>query len=355
MIKISELRDENKDRWDNFVQKHKDARFYHLFGFKEVLEGLYRDRSFYLIVENENGIIAVLPIFLVKTALFNKAVSLPFAEYAGILGGDLNDSEMKLLVNYLIDFLKERNVPYLEINGGLGLSEVLMRKFFQRLVFGQYAELELTSIKDIWENKLDGQVKKAIRKAKNFEIDFFEETSESSISNYFYPLYLKSMKRKGSPAQSLKFFIDCYCHLGEYFKIFFVRDGEKITTALQGYFTNKRVFIQHIVSEVDNFEKRPVDFIHWEFIKWACENGFKFFDFGMVRYEGQRRFKEKWGVKLSDYSYYYLLNPKMCNIIPKPITPLSPKIVFLTKIWKRAMPQIVGNFIGPFIRAQLGK
>ncbi|MFH1202745.1 MAG: GNAT family N-acetyltransferase [Candidatus Omnitrophota bacterium] len=354
-MKVSEFREGDRQRWDDFVLKNSFVRFYHLSGFKDVLEKFYRDRSFYLIFENDDEIKAVLPIFLLKTLFFHKALSLPFAEYAGIMGENLSSSEMEFIVNYLKGFLLEHDVPYLEINAGLGMPQDFMQTNFKHSIFGQYAELELTSIHDLWENSLDYQVKKAIRKSEKSGLDLIEDTTIASLSGNFYPLYLKSMKRMGSPPLPLKFFLDCYNSLQKYLKIFFVKDGKRITTALQGYVTNKRVFIQHIVSEVDNFEKRPVDFLHWAFIKWACENGCKFFDFGMSRYEGQRRFKAKWGVKFNDYSFYYLFKPGVNIAVPSPLTPLSDRMVFLTKAWRIAMPEIVGNFIGPFIRAQLGK
>ena len=57
----------------------------------------------------------------------------------------------------------------------------------------------------------------------------------------------------------------------------------------------QRVVITQTISAADDWSLRPNDLTHWAFVAWACRHGLRWFDFGSARYEGQRRFKEKWG------------------------------------------------------------
>ena len=117
-----------------------------------------------------------------------------------------------------------------------------------------------------------------------------------------------------------------------------------------GIVTTRRINILQIVSEERYKELRPNDLIHWSFIQWAIRNAFEWFDFGIVRYEGQRRFKKKWGTTLSPYRilFYDVLGKK--THLAKT---WSPEI--LSWLWKRMIPRSVGARLGRHIRERYGR
>jgi hypothetical protein len=99
-----------------------------------------------------------------------------------------------------------------------------------------------------------------------------------------------------------------------------------------------------------NFQNiRPNDAVHWEFIRWACNNGFKWFDFGRVREgSGQFEYKGKWGPKLKELPSYFLLwKAKEIPIVDPSQHSLA------TKIWGK-MPLLATKLVGMRLRKGLG-
>jgi hypothetical protein len=117
-----------------------------------------------------------------------------------------------------------------------------------------------------------------------------------------------------------------------------------------GFTVGKRIQITHIVSDEMSWGLRTNDLVHWEFIKWGCENGYSEFDFGSVRYDGQRRYKKKWGTKTENGGYYFL------STMPAKIRTFgssSKTMRTFSKIWSLCVPRFVTPILGPVIRKQL--
>ena len=344
----------NRQEWNRLVLSHPQSRFYQLAEYQDVLKEVFRYKPVNLIFKDGNETIGIFPIYLVKTIFFKKLVSIPFSEYGGIFTNFMDKLDFSLIRACLKELIRKYSVQYLEINAGLGLPQEVMQKEFFCYPFHHYAELELNSQEKLWEG-FEYQVRKAVNKAIRSGVECFQQTDTASIKDLFYPLYLRANRRLNSPPLGLNYFLSCYRNLKERMKIFYARHSKKIIAALLGFSTDERVYIQYIVSDERQHERRSVDLVHWEYIKWAIQNRFKFFDFGPVRYEGQSRYKLKWNANLKTYNIFYLFenSNKKCRL-PVPITPLSPQIGLFKKAWKMQLP-LVQNAIGPWIRWNLAK
>jgi lipid II:glycine glycyltransferase (peptidoglycan interpeptide bridge formation enzyme) len=199
-------------------------------------------------------------------------------------------------------------------------------------------------------------VRKAVRKAQKANLVAYEETTEETITQKFYPLYLLSMKRLGTPPHPKKLFLNYLRYLADNMKLFLVDDGDLTVATLLGFVVGKRVHIIHTASDPDYWDKRPNDLAHWAFIEWACNEGYEIFDFAIIRYEGQQRYKEKWGVQLFDYSYYYLFSE---NAKKKDVTPIDPSsrrgIRLFSWLWRNCVPLGLTEPLGSPIRRRLGR
>ena len=85
-------------------------------------------------------------------------------------------------------------------------------------------------------------------------------------------------------------------------------------------------------------------------IKWAYNNSYRVFDFGIARYEGQKRFKAKWGTIFHDYSYYFY--PRNVDFLKRKI---YAEQTILNKLWSKYIPYRLARIIGPIVRRRLGK
>jgi len=78
-VRLWTLGEVDRGRWDAFVRSCPEATFFHLTGWKSVIEKVLGHPTFYLYAESSNGIEGVLPLAHVRSYLFGNAlVSTPF-------------------------------------------------------------------------------------------------------------------------------------------------------------------------------------------------------------------------------------------------------------------------------------
>ncbi|HIC90929.1 MAG TPA: peptidoglycan bridge formation protein FemAB, partial [Syntrophaceae bacterium] len=84
-LEICNLEKNEEKEWDDYVCKSNSSTFYHMIGWKKVVEKTYGHKPIYLIAKEDGVIKGILPLFLMKSMLFGtKLVSVPFAPYCGV-------------------------------------------------------------------------------------------------------------------------------------------------------------------------------------------------------------------------------------------------------------------------------
>ena len=140
--------------------------------------------------------------------------------------------------------------------------------------------------------------------------------------------------------------------LGARLRIFWALRGTVKLAGLLGFACGQRVSITNIVSDERYWDLRPNDLVHWEFVKWASAEGYRYFDFGSVRYGGQRQFKSKWGCVLADSGYYFLA-PHGAGAAQETFDSSSGTMQAASKLWARLMPPEMAQRLGPVLRRNL--
>src|SRR3979411_2531291 len=88
-VTIRALAPGDEQRWDSFVEAAPEATFFHLSGWKEVIERAFNHRTFYLIAERQSAVTGVLPLTLVRTKLFGASlISNAFCVEGGPVAAD---------------------------------------------------------------------------------------------------------------------------------------------------------------------------------------------------------------------------------------------------------------------------
>jgi CelD/BcsL family acetyltransferase involved in cellulose biosynthesis len=155
----------------------------------------------------------------------------------------------------------------------------------------------------------------------------------------------------GVPPHSVDYYIECYRAFGDRMKIFWAIRHGKTIAGLLGFASGQRVNIVNTVSDAVAWEHRPNDLLHWEYIKWAHGQGYGYFDFGSVRYEGQFRYKEKWGCTITKHGHYFI--PAGDTVGKSTFDSSSRTMQMFAKTWSRYVPCSVSIVVGPMIRKQL--
>ena len=360
MIKAELLQQQDEQLWDEFVISHPDGRFSQTVAYKKVIEETYGDVAKYIVLKNNDQILSILPIFYWKNIFrIENLISVPFADYGGILTKNIKKSEADIFINFAKEAIDELNAPFLRIRANINLDKQdYLLNYFIKKKNDQRAVLKLDHPNILWKKIFSRSVRKCVNTAHREGLTCKIETSQDSISNYFYPLYLKTMKRFGTPPHSLLYFQNKLKYFSDEMKLFLVKDKDIIVAALLGFAIGQTVQITKTVSNAKYWHKRPNDLAHWEFIKWAAENNFTYFDFGPVRYPNQAKYKIKWGAQLSDNYSYYLFNKKLgkADKIKLKRLSASEKLFerYFAKLWSY-LPFSITRYLGPFIRKNMGR
>ena len=73
-MKISELNEDKRPFWDNFVQHHPHSLPQHLSGWQEVIQNVYGYQTRYLLAEEAGKIVGILPLFWVNSFIMGSIV-----------------------------------------------------------------------------------------------------------------------------------------------------------------------------------------------------------------------------------------------------------------------------------------
>jgi hypothetical protein len=108
--------------------------------------------------------------------------------------------------------------------------------------------------------------------------------------------------RHGTPPLPLAYWETCRQRLGPAWRLFQAWHEGRPVAQLLGFSVGCRVAITTIVSDEERaWPVRAADAVHAGLLAAACREGNTTFDFGAARYEGQRRYKTKWGCRLVPY------------------------------------------------------
>lgn len=394
-IKIKPLQSTDNPAWDAYVHAHPQATLYHLSGWKNIIEKTYGHKTYYLMaIKNihqppanqtnpsnssnpmnsnnsmnsnnptnpSNSIVGLLPLVHLKHFLFgNSLISIPFFD----LGGTLADSKEteKALLSEAINLAQELKVNSIELRHTQPLSclnkinsknstnssnpinsltiVTKSQKVRMLLHLPQSSEILMKSFK----SKLRSQIKKPMKEG------LYSKVGGSELLEDYYHVFCINMRDLGSPVHSKKFIR----HVLEEFP-----DKSRIVIV---YKDNQPVACSFVVGFKETLENpwtsalrrysdlSPNMLLYWTMLKYACENGLKYFDFGRSSPgEGTYKFKEQWGARPTPLYWHYI------SLDGQPLdADTSEKSKFEKAIhyWQK-LPVPVTKILGPMIRKHIG-
>ncbi|HRD65452.1 MAG TPA: FemAB family PEP-CTERM system-associated protein [Candidatus Competibacter sp.] len=334
------LSESDKNRWNAFVQAADDATCYHQAGWKEVIENTFGHKTFYLISEDgSKKIKGILPLVQLKSLLFgNFLVSLPYFNYGGACVS--NQEGLRDLLNEAKIIAAETNAKYIEFRHARHLYEELpvkKTKVAMELALPEDAEQLLK----LFPSKLRSQIKKPQKEGMSSKIGKIDEVEN------FYAVFSQNMRDLGTPVYSIKFFKNILKTFPDSTWICTVslKSGLPVASAFLVGFKGK-LEIPWASSLRKYNSLSPNMLLYWSVLKFACESGFRIFDFGRsTPGEGTYRFKEQWGAKPVQLYWHYWL--KQDAVLPE-LNPKNPKYQVAIRLWQK-MPVPLTRVLGPII------
>ena len=193
-----------------------------------------------------------------------------------------------------------------------------------------------------FKSKLRSQIKKALKVGLKAEIGGFE------LLDYFYEVFLVNMRDLGSPVHSKRLMENVLRHFPNDAKIIIVcNNGQAVAGSIVVGFKN--ILENPWSSSLRRFGHLNANMLlYWTMLEYACENGFKQFDFGRsTPDEGTYKFKEQWGASPKPLHWQYIAVAGKCS---EPVDfRRSLPMVLAERTWMW-LPVALTRVIGPSIR-----
>lgn len=332
----------DKTRWDEFVTRCPKATFFHLSGWKDIIEGVFHHRAHYLVAQRGDMIVGVLPLAQMRSVVFGHAlVSLPFCVYGGCAATEpealakLHTHAVKLAERLNADHLELRNVESREPTW----AHQDLYATFRREILPE-VEANMLAI----PRKQRAMVRKGIKAGLASEID-------GSVERFF-ALYADNMHRHGTPPFAKHYFSELKRVFEANCEVLTVVDasGKPVSGVLSFYFRDE-VLPYYAGDVAEARDLAANDFKYWEVMRRACERGLRVFDFGRSkRGTGSFDFKRNWGFEARTLYYEYKL--LRGERVPEN-NPLNPKYQLAIHAWRK-LPRPLVNWLGPHIVRNLG-
>lgn len=328
-------------RWDQFVKSSPDGTFFHLSGWKEVIERAFGYPVYFLYSERAGQITGVLPLGQVKSVLFgNSLSSVPFCVYGGVIAED--EPSAKVLREAACELADKLGVDALELknrapsNQGWPVKELYVT--FRKEISPDPEE----NLKAI-PRKQRAMVRKGIKAGLSAEI--------VEGSDRFFRIYAESVRNLGTPVMPLKYFRLLREVFGDACDVLVVtHEGQDIAAVMSFYFRDEVLpYYGGSIPLARNLKGN--DFMYWELMRRCGERGIRVFDYGRSKVgAGSYSFKKNWGFTPEPLHYeYYLVKS---TSVPE-INPNNPKYQMFIKAWQK-LPLPIANTIGPLLARKLG-
>jgi FemAB-related protein (PEP-CTERM system-associated) len=339
-MKIRLLTDTDCRAWDQYVAESSEATCYHLAGWKKVIEESFGHKTFYLLSEDQSGkITGILPMVHLKSFLFGSfMISLPYFNYGGICAQD--KESYSLLFNEAARLAREAGAGYIEFRDRKSADNGLPKKESKVSMLLSLPSSE----KLLWDSlgsKLRSQVKRPEKEG------MYSRMGREDELDTFYEVFSENMRDLGTPVYSKTFFHNILKAFPSTSWIcsIYTKGGKAVAS---GFLTGFKDFLEiPWASSLRAYNSSgPNMLLYWTCLKFACDSGYKVFDFGRsTPHEGTYRFKEQWGGKPHQLYWYYWM--RSGEAMPQ-LNPHNPKFTKAIDIWKR-LPVSLTRLIGPAI------
>ena len=342
-VRIGCLARGDEKRWDAFVLTRPDGTFFHLAGWRRVIETAFRHRTYYLMAERDGTVTGVLPLTLVKTPLFGASlISNAFCVQGGPIAADA--TSLTALDAAAVRLMEELRVPVLEFRSASNHRSDWTAKGDLYAGFRKAIDPSVDKNMKTIPRKQRAMVRKGIQNGLRSEID--------RDADRLHRVYGESVRNLGTPVFPKRYFELLLATFPAQSDIVTIvtREGGPVASVLNFYFRDE-VLPYYGGGTSDARRLAANDFMYWEVMRRACERGCRVFDFGRSKTgTGAYDFKTYWGFEPVPLVYQFRLAPG--RTIPD-LNPLNPKFALFVKLWKM-LPLALAARLGPPIVRGLG-
>jgi FemAB-related protein (PEP-CTERM system-associated) len=196
-LTVRSLRPGDERRWDDLVVAHSRGTFFHLCGWKRVIERAFRYRTYYLVAERGGTMTGVLPLSHVKSLLFGSSlISNAFAVSGGPIATDADS--LRMLEAEAVRLMEDLAVPVLELRDFSASRADWPSRSNLYVVFRRALDPSIEGNLKAIPRKQRAMVRKGIRNGLRSEIDHDVDR--------LYRVYAESVHNLGTPVLPKRYF-----------------------------------------------------------------------------------------------------------------------------------------------------
>ena len=336
--RIADLTAAEESAWDAYVTAHESATVFHTLAWKRSIERAFGFRSTYLYASRGPHLCGVLPLFLVSNPVIGKVlVSTPFAVYGGPCADDAESCEC--LLQRASALSEELGVQYLELRNREYCPPDT--RFHRKNLYVAF-DCELPADPEKLMKQFPRDTRYMVRKAQKKGLT---SVIDNGRLDDCYDLYAESVTNLGTPVFSKRYFEILSEEFGKTLEIMIIEQGGKTPVAAVLSFRFRDWIVPYYGGS--GFKGRAVaanNFMYWEVMRTAIEQGVRHYDFGRSKLNtGAHFFKTQWNMREYPLPYHFQLvrRKEMPNF-----SPANAKFKPAIAIWKR-MPLPLAKLIGP--------
>jgi FemAB-related protein (PEP-CTERM system-associated) len=302
----------------------------------------------------------LLQLAHLKSRLFgNSLISIPYFDFGGLLAK--SEAAEKALVSEAVNLAERLTASQIELRhtepvawleSASGHSPIFQKRNGWVSFSKKHKVRMLLDLPDSSETlmksfpaKLRSQIKKPTKEGLKAKIGGRE------LLDDFYHVFLINMRDLGSPVHSREMMGAVLEEFPEDARMVIVyKDGQPLACSLMVGF--KDTMENPWASALKDYSRlSPNMLLYWTMIEYACDNGFRYFDFGRSSPdEGTYRFKQQWGAKPVQLHWQFVaLNGHPIETEKAEAS----KFEMAVRCWQK-LPVSVTRVIGPRIRKYIG-
>ena len=336
MIRVERLTGVAAD-WDPFVRSQRNWTPFHLLAWRDVIAQVYGHQTVYLAARAGDGLVGVLPLVLVKSAVFGRfLVSMPFVNYGGPLG---SADAVRALAGEAARIATEERVKLLELRSRTELPLDLPVSHRKITVVLDIPAGSPDALFKSFDAKLRSQVRRPQKAGivVRFGVDQLDP---------FYRVFARHMRDLGTPVQPKKLFTALANSFGDDLWIGVAWLGDEAVAAGVGFRWDSEFEMTWASSLYAWNKLSPNMALYWAFMERACNSGVTLFNFGRCSVgAGTHRFKKQWGSRDEQLWWY-----QQGSGVASTPSPDDGAYAWGPRVWKH-LPIGIANLIGPPIVA----
>ncbi|MBK5187118.1 MAG: FemAB family PEP-CTERM system-associated protein [Gemmatimonadaceae bacterium] len=323
--------------WDALVRRSPGFTHFHLYGWREVMERVFRHECIYLAAwDDANALAGVLPLVRVKSMLFGHfLVSMPFLNYGGPLG---SDEAVVALVARASDIARDSGAKLLELRSRNPLPIDLPVSHRKITVL-----LDLPGSEPALMKQLDAKLRSQVRRPQKEGVTVKFGADQVAP---FFEVFAHHMRDLGTPTQPRLLFDTIAAIFPD--DAWFGCAWYQERPVACGCAFQWGAEVEMTWASSLNAHKRiaPNMLLYYRFMERAIDAGVTTFNFGRTSPgSGTHRFKSQWGARDEQLWWYdraesgeaktpsptdsgYSWGPRIWKQLPTPVaTMLGPRIV----------------------------